>query len=951
MHLRTFLVATALLLSALPSFAQQASTCPDAPTGDASNRCANTRFVKNNGGGGGTPALPTNKIFVGNGSNIATAVSLGGDCTIVAAGTITCTKTGGVAFGPFATGTNASNLTGLVATARGGFGADVSAATGVPIFTGGTAAFQATMGSGNIARASGSTFTASAFNGTIGATTPSTGAFTTVSAQSSVNSVLGVNNTNTSAGTGAVASFQAFNDGGAVLGTGMASSGYTTAGLLTANQGRIVSTGANGLLLLGTAGIINFATPAGEAARFDTSGNFGLGTTSPAAQLHTTGTVRFAGLAGLGSAGCVGNDAFGNLSLGSACSGTGLPSGGTIGQVPLKYDSTNGHVVWVNGEDYNIAADPTVDCTGAAPVVLSTVAAAFKSIVIPSGCTIQVNANDTLLPSTTIRVACGATIQVNNTFTLAIHGPFIDPGICRLFTFTGSGKVVGIAKVRPEWFGARGESTFTGTGSGTNLTATSVTGTITPGDTIRGTGVPGGTTIVSQTSGTTGGAGVYVTSGATTSSGAAIIAALADSGAPIQLAINSVEAAIGQSTDKYEINFACVIYDLTTGVTFTPTFVVGWNISGCGTIGQMTSFLCRASGSGTCAAMAGTATAGGISNWHIKDLAIQNETHNAGFSVGLQFGSANSDPFIGFHQNHGENLHVSGFATGVLIQNAQFISLDRISISPGDVTGTETTSMNGLVIQNTASATVDTGSININQSKLVGSGHNTSCTGNTVLVISNSSVSAIAGLHFDDNEWYGGDTQLKVTTGAGGGRVSDWYVNHSNQFEGQAANCNGVTMTNAGSGVNTYNIEINGSYFSGHGFLHPILFDAHGSSNMFGLQINNNFVSNPVDIGIEVLCIGAAAGHSITITGNQVISPTVNTGIDAIYVDSCKQEVVGNNMLSGGTIGTPSRRSTVLTNTCDYVTAVGVNGGGLTTGAAYITGGTCTHVGSAGNSP
>jgi hypothetical protein len=65
-------------------------------------------------------------------------------------------------------------------------------------------------------------------------------------------------------------------------------------------------------------------------------------------------------------------------------------------------------------------------------------------------------------------------------------------------------------------------ATFTATGSGTNLTVTSVTGLISIGDTISGTGVPAGTTILSQTSGTTGGAGVYVTSAATTASAATV---------------------------------------------------------------------------------------------------------------------------------------------------------------------------------------------------------------------------------------------------------------------------------------------------------------------------------------------------------------------------------------------------------------------------------------------
>lgn len=68
--------------------------------------------------------------------------------------------------------------------------------------------------------------------------------------------------------------------------------------------------------------------------------------------------------------------------------------------------------------------------------------------------------------------------------------------------------------------GALGAS-FTATGAGTDLTVTAVTGIISVGDTVSGTGVPADTTIVSQTSGTPGGAGVYVTSAATTASTAA----------------------------------------------------------------------------------------------------------------------------------------------------------------------------------------------------------------------------------------------------------------------------------------------------------------------------------------------------------------------------------------------------------------------------------------------
>lgn len=86
-------------------------------------------------------------------------------------------------------------------------------------------------------------------------------------------------------------------------------------------------------------------------------------------------------------------------------------------------------------------------------------------------------------------------------------------------TYATGGITTGAAASSASATGAMG-ATFTATGSGTNLTTSAVTGLISIGDTVSGTGVPAGTTIVSQTSGTTGGAGVYVTSQATTISAA-----------------------------------------------------------------------------------------------------------------------------------------------------------------------------------------------------------------------------------------------------------------------------------------------------------------------------------------------------------------------------------------------------------------------------------------------
>ena len=95
--------------------------------------------------------------------------------------------------------------------------------------------------------------------------------------------------------------------------------------------------------------------------------------------------------------------------------------------------------------------------------------------------------------------------------TVANQLPITPLRFCQI---TASGTVAGL--------GSGVCASFTGTGSGTNLTVTSVTGKILVGDAVAGTGVPASTTIASQTSGPAGGAGVYVTSAATTSSSASL---------------------------------------------------------------------------------------------------------------------------------------------------------------------------------------------------------------------------------------------------------------------------------------------------------------------------------------------------------------------------------------------------------------------------------------------
>lgn len=119
----------------------------------------------------------------------------------------------------------------------------------------------------------------------------------------------------------------------------------------------------------------------------------------------------------------------------------------------------------------------------------------------------------------TVSAVTSGTIEIGDTLEGGDSVGTITAGT-RVTAFgTGSGGVGTYTVSNPQTIAG---ATFTGTGSGTNMTASAVSGTIGVGDVISGTGVPAGTTILSQTSGTPGGAGVYVTSGATTSSGNAI---------------------------------------------------------------------------------------------------------------------------------------------------------------------------------------------------------------------------------------------------------------------------------------------------------------------------------------------------------------------------------------------------------------------------------------------
>lgn len=119
---------------------------------------------------------------------------------------------------------------------------------------------------------------------------------------------------------------------------------------------------------------------------------------------------------------------------------------------------------------------------------------------------------------------------ISATFALAQSAmTFVPLGYCQMTSVSSSTAITAANCVR---------GSFTATGSGVNLTVSAVTGIVLPSDAVTGTGVPAGTYIVSQATGTPNGAGVYVTSNPTTSSGAS----LTSGGIPLNATSLTIEA-------------------------------------------------------------------------------------------------------------------------------------------------------------------------------------------------------------------------------------------------------------------------------------------------------------------------------------------------------------------------------------------------------------------------
>lgn len=100
----------------------------------------------------------------------------------------------------------------------------------------------------------------------------------------------------------------------------------------------------------------------------------------------------------------------------------------------------------------------------------------------------------------------------------AIYADYSNGDVCAVAAPAGASVTATIGSTNTGSLG----STFTATGTGTSLAVTALTGYLAVGDVISGTGVPANTTIVAQVSGTTGAAGTYTTSVATTAAAATV---------------------------------------------------------------------------------------------------------------------------------------------------------------------------------------------------------------------------------------------------------------------------------------------------------------------------------------------------------------------------------------------------------------------------------------------
>ena len=180
------------------------------------------------------------------------------------------------------------------------------------------------------------------------------------------------------------------------------------------------------------------------------------------------------------------------------------------------------------------------------------------------------------------------------TIGAAIYADYSNGDVCAVAAPAGASVTASIG------------ATFTATGTGTSLVVTSVTGRISIGDKIAGTGVTAGTTIAAQVSGTAGGAGTYTTSAATTAAAATVTAfgtvlnvtavgsgvlevgdAVSGSGIPSGAVVASQVSGTAGGVGIYTLDTAATAYAASTTVTAVGGVLTAFKAQSAAAVGEL----------------------------------------------------------------------------------------------------------------------------------------------------------------------------------------------------------------------------------------------------------------------------------------------------------------------------------------------------------------------------
>ena len=204
-------------------------------------------------------------------------------------------------------------------------------------------------------------------------------------------------------------------------------------------------------------------------------------------------------------------------------------------------------------------------------------------------------------------------------------------------------------------------STFTGAASAsTTLVASAVTGYISVGDTIAGTGVSGTVTIASFVSGTVGGAGTYTTSAITSASGTIT----GTSNVLSATAVSSGTLAIGQLVSGNSTNTGTYITAFGTGTGGTGTYVT--------TVAQNHA-------SGAITTSVPTVTYDSISGGFVISSPTTGTASTIGFGSGTIATSLNLTASLGAVTSQGAGAAVPGtFMTSILALNSNWATFQTL---------------------------------------------------------------------------------------------------------------------------------------------------------------------------------------------------------------------------------------------------------------------------------